>query len=355
MEELLNKFMAESEKRHNEHSSLIKEIRASTGDAIRNQGASIKALEIRIGQMSKVCQEGGSGSLPSSTKINPRDHVKSITTSKEAKTLKGNDKIPLIKLIQTTIPFSACLRKLLKEKSRIEEEIKAIIKVHCSAILKDALPPKEKDPESCTLPCSISNMCFDKALADLGASVSVVPYSTFTNLGLDKDLDPQIEDGDIIDKLKVDIVKIRHDDEIIERIDEYPNFAIVKDTDAYRDKHMGDVIVGKPFCRVACVKAKREVLSKNDESGGMHIIWNLMCASHAGIQTLFRNTTHNVAHKLIMEDHTEQIPWEFSFEFFIFPIFHLQISHEIADQSATFKTIGANFTNLVILSAIVPV
>ncbi|GJR52112.1 hypothetical protein Tco_1402633 [Tanacetum coccineum] len=148
MEELLNKFIAESEKIHDEHSSLIKEIRASTGDAIKNQGASIKALEIRIGQISKVCQEGGSRSLPSSTKINPRDHVKSITTSEEAETLKGNDKIPLIKLIQTTIPFPAW-------------------------------------------------------------------FSIVTN------------------------------------------FAIVKDTDAYRDKHMGDVIVGKPFCRVACVKAKR--------------------------------------------------------------------------------------------------
>ncbi|GKC91792.1 hypothetical protein Tco_1152441 [Tanacetum coccineum] len=43
-----------------------------------------------------------------------------------------------------------------------------------------------------------------------------------------------------------------------------------------------------------------EVLNANEESGGMHIIWNLMCVVHAGIQTLF-----------IMEDHT--VPGEFSF------------------------------------------
>nr|GEY80611.1 hypothetical protein [Tanacetum cinerariifolium] len=53
MEESLSKFMSESVKRHEENSNLIKEIRASTGAAIRNQGASIKTLEIRIGQMSK--------------------------------------------------------------------------------------------------------------------------------------------------------------------------------------------------------------------------------------------------------------------------------------------------------------
>ncbi|GJT87675.1 hypothetical protein Tco_1069392 [Tanacetum coccineum] len=65
---------------HDENSNLIKEIRAAIDAAVRNQGASIKALEIQIGQMGKVLQERGSGSLPSSTETNPRDHVKSIST-----------------------------------------------------------------------------------------------------------------------------------------------------------------------------------------------------------------------------------------------------------------------------------
>ncbi|GKC29545.1 hypothetical protein Tco_1036839 [Tanacetum coccineum] len=84
MEETLSKFMGESAKRHEENSILIKEIRASTDAAIRNQGASIKTLEIQIGQMSKVLQEKEFGSLPSSTETNPRDHVKSISTIVEA-------------------------------------------------------------------------------------------------------------------------------------------------------------------------------------------------------------------------------------------------------------------------------
>ncbi|GJV75517.1 hypothetical protein Tco_1507101 [Tanacetum coccineum] len=75
--------MNESTKRLEENSNLIKEIRASTDAAIRNQGASIKALEIQIGQISKVLQESGSGSLPSSTKTNLRDHVNSISTTVE--------------------------------------------------------------------------------------------------------------------------------------------------------------------------------------------------------------------------------------------------------------------------------
>ncbi|GKD26724.1 putative reverse transcriptase domain-containing protein, partial [Tanacetum coccineum] len=86
MEESLSKFMAESAKRHDDNSNLIKKIRAATDAAIRNQGASIKALENQIGQMSKVLQERGSRSLPSSTKTTPRDHVKSISNTVKTKT-----------------------------------------------------------------------------------------------------------------------------------------------------------------------------------------------------------------------------------------------------------------------------
>ncbi|GJZ42589.1 putative reverse transcriptase domain-containing protein [Tanacetum coccineum] len=76
--------MSKSAKRHKENSNLIKEIRASTDATIRNQGASTKTLEIQIEQMSKVLQERGFGSLPSSTKANPRDQVKSISITIEA-------------------------------------------------------------------------------------------------------------------------------------------------------------------------------------------------------------------------------------------------------------------------------
>ncbi|GKF78725.1 hypothetical protein Tco_0234293, partial [Tanacetum coccineum] len=82
LEESLTKFMAELVKRHEENSNIIKEIRASTDAIIRNQGASIKTLEIQIGQISKVLQERGFGSIPGSTETNPRDQVKLISTVK---------------------------------------------------------------------------------------------------------------------------------------------------------------------------------------------------------------------------------------------------------------------------------
>ncbi|GJV02767.1 homeodomain-like protein [Tanacetum coccineum] len=69
-----------------------------------------------------------------------------------------------------------------------------VIKMHSvqgghKEFLRSTLPVlsqsnKEKDPESSTLPCFINNVCFDNALVDLGASVSVMPLSTYLNLEL---------------------------------------------------------------------------------------------------------------------------------------------------------------------------
>ncbi|GJW36132.1 putative reverse transcriptase domain-containing protein [Tanacetum coccineum] len=97
--------------------------------------------------MSNVLQERGFGSLLSSTEANPRDQVKSISTTIEA------DSYPIR-------PYS--------EASHINNSI----------------PQKQKDLGSFTLPCFINNVCFDNALVDLGASVSVMPLSTYLNLGL---------------------------------------------------------------------------------------------------------------------------------------------------------------------------
>ncbi|GKC61228.1 NUDIX hydrolase 6-like protein, partial [Tanacetum coccineum] len=142
----LSKFMGESSKRHEENSNLIKVIRASTDAAIRNQGASIKTLEIQIGQMSK-------------------DHTLMYETR------------------HMMIPFPSrmdnryCKEEEGSYKPKFTEAIGA-------SNVYDTIPQKEKDPRSFTLPCYINDVCFNNALVDLGASVSVMPLLTYLNLGL---------------------------------------------------------------------------------------------------------------------------------------------------------------------------
>ncbi|GJY28559.1 reverse transcriptase domain-containing protein [Tanacetum coccineum] len=93
-----------------------------------------------------------------------------------------------------------------------------------------------------------------------------------------EDLGQTIEEGEVIDEPIEDIFETRNDhNEISNRINEYPSFCdfdrkihidcaynlqfscmiVMENMDAYRDEEMGDVIVGKPFCRETYVKARR--------------------------------------------------------------------------------------------------
>ncbi|GKC17635.1 pyruvate dehydrogenase (acetyl-transferring) kinase, mitochondrial [Tanacetum coccineum] len=348
MEDTLSKFMSESKKRHEENFNLIKEIRASTDASIRNQGASIKTLEIQIGQMSK---------------------------------------------------FS---------------------KAYSYGASHNSIPEKEKDPGSFTLTCFINNICFNNALADLGASVGVMPLLTYLNLGLGKlahtkltveladrtvkypkgiaknvllearlmgetlvlnrsldpffkdyielndlnvplelrrdqvdDLIPTIKEGEVVEEFRA-----RNDARMVSKNFGYPSdcdhdkkiridcaynlkfscmidFAVLEDMDAYRDEGMGSVIFGQTFLREVGINAKwfegmitihngnEEVTyqmvrshprfkhhtneqcnkippllkglaerKEVDEVGEVSIIWNPMYdCSHAGIQTHLQHTS----------------------------------------------------------------
>nr|GEZ87491.1 hypothetical protein [Tanacetum cinerariifolium] len=124
--------------------------------------------------MSKVLQERGFGSLPSSTETNSRDHVKLISTIVEVDASS-------IRRIGSHQYINDCYCE--DKKGSYGPQFLKAYSYGVSHINK-SIPQKEKDPWSFTLPCYINNICFNNALADLGASVSVMPLSTYLNLGL---------------------------------------------------------------------------------------------------------------------------------------------------------------------------
>ncbi|GJV77046.1 homeodomain-like protein [Tanacetum coccineum] len=66
----------------------------------------------------------------------------------------------------------------------IEEVFMVKLNARCSVVLQNELPPKEKDPRSFIMPCAIGTTTLSNALADLGASISIMPFSLFKRLGL---------------------------------------------------------------------------------------------------------------------------------------------------------------------------
>ncbi|KAK5826208.1 hypothetical protein PVK06_021124 [Gossypium arboreum] len=78
------------------------------------------------------------------------------------------------------------LKKLLANKRKLDEASHVKLNAVCSAILQNKLPNKLKDRESFTIPCLIGSLDVNNALADLGASINVIPYKMFKQLGLGK-------------------------------------------------------------------------------------------------------------------------------------------------------------------------
>ncbi|KAJ9146307.1 hypothetical protein P3X46_028589 [Hevea brasiliensis] len=85
--------------------------------------------------------------------------------------------------------YTKFFKEILSKKRKLEDYETVALTEECSAILQNKLPPKLKDLGSFSIPCLIGNMKIDKALCDLGASVSLMPLSICQKLEV-KELKP---------------------------------------------------------------------------------------------------------------------------------------------------------------------
>ena len=106
---------------------------------------------------------------------------------------------------------------------------------------------KYKDPGSLTISVNIGGTCIDKALLDLGASVNLLPYSVYKQLGLGelKPTNITLSLADRSIKLPKGIV-----DDVLVKVDKfyYPVDFVVLDTEpiAVGPNHV-PIILGRPF------------------------------------------------------------------------------------------------------------
>ncbi|GJY35004.1 reverse transcriptase domain-containing protein [Tanacetum coccineum] len=79
--------------------------------------------------------------------------------------------------------YQKMLKSLLSNKEKLNEMANTPVSENCSAIILKKLPEKLEDPGRFLIPCTFSELkC--KALADLGASINLMPFSVYTKLGL---------------------------------------------------------------------------------------------------------------------------------------------------------------------------
>jgi hypothetical protein len=85
--------------------------------------------------------------------------------------------VEVLKQLNITISFSEAIAQMPTYSKFLKENL-------CSAIFQNKMPLKLKDPGSFSIPCVIGNFVIDKALCDLGASVSLMPLSISKKLNL---------------------------------------------------------------------------------------------------------------------------------------------------------------------------
>ncbi|KAL9161829.1 hypothetical protein ABFS82_07G047200 [Erythranthe guttata] len=100
-----------------------------------------------------------------------------------------------LKKLHANIPFGETLKhmpnwvkfinELVSKKMRLPECASIVdLNEQSSAILANKIPPKLRDPGSCTIPCTIGTRYFERALCDQGASVNLMPLSIYLKLNL---------------------------------------------------------------------------------------------------------------------------------------------------------------------------
>ena len=92
--------------------------------------------------------------------------------------------MPFTEVVTQMQLYAKFLKDILSKKRKISEEGIVNLTATCSAVIKRGLPENMKDPGSFTIPCTIGEFEFQKALCDSGASINLMPYSVAKKLSL---------------------------------------------------------------------------------------------------------------------------------------------------------------------------
>nr|GEZ21809.1 reverse transcriptase domain-containing protein [Tanacetum cinerariifolium] len=210
---------------------LRNEMKTAIQTSLSNQTNEINNMMASLLQIN-TASTSGSGTLPGNTIANPKGELKAITTQSglatEGPTVPNpklvnleedecveetytdpdhaeyNIKVPPSPPVQKPKPqiqrnfvihtrdslpsllmpkYQKMLKALLYNKEKLQELANTPLNENCSAVMLKKLPEKLGDPEKFLILCGFSELkC--KALADLGASINLMPLSVWRKLGL---------------------------------------------------------------------------------------------------------------------------------------------------------------------------
>ncbi|KAG8474649.1 hypothetical protein CXB51_031277 [Gossypium anomalum] len=140
--------------------------------------------------LAKLISGRPEGGLPNNTETNQREQLHTITVYNDKGLVEDEPKPRQDNVVDNSkvdMPNAVkFLKELLANKRKLDDASHVELNAVCSAILQNKLPNKLKDLGSFTIPCLIGRLNVNNALANLGASINVMPYKMFKQLGLGK-------------------------------------------------------------------------------------------------------------------------------------------------------------------------
>ena len=159
--------------------------------------------------------------------------------------------IPLLDAIKQIPSYAKFLKDLCTVKRKLGVHNYAFITEQSTSLIRNNLPPKYKDPRSPTISIVVGNSKLERALVDLGASVNLLVYLVYVELGLG-----ELEPTNITLQLADRSVKIPRGmvEDVLVQVDRFyfPVDFIVLDTQPVVSQGIQFLIIlGRPFLAIA--------------------------------------------------------------------------------------------------------
>nr|GEY45747.1 reverse transcriptase domain-containing protein [Tanacetum cinerariifolium] len=106
--------------------------------------------------------------------------------------------------------FASTLKALIRNKEKLSEMARTPMNEHCLAIILNMLPKKLGDPGKFLIPCEFPGMDECLAIADLGASINLMPLSVWKGLSL-PELTPTCMTLELADRTESKLIGIAKD------------------------------------------------------------------------------------------------------------------------------------------------
>ncbi|XP_070009850.1 uncharacterized protein [Nicotiana sylvestris] len=134
---------------------------AKISERVDAHDSAIKNIEMQMGQISMSLNNHPHRTLLADTQVN----------------------IPLIDALKEMPGYAKMMKDLMSQKFDFQDLATVTLTQTCSAVVTRPIAEKLSDPGSFTIPCTIGDFAFAKALCDLGANINLMYLAIYKRVG----------------------------------------------------------------------------------------------------------------------------------------------------------------------------